>query len=65
MKKKEKIIVVSNAAIFYFVFRARAEAEEARQKAKEDDDVGVCASVFCINNSELDVRSPCAFSECC
>lgn len=44
-KEKTNPTVVINAAIFYLVFRARAEAEEARQKAKEDDDVGVCVHV--------------------
>lgn len=58
--------MVSNAAIFHFVFRARAEAEEARQKAKEDDDVGVCVYVgFCIYNSQWDIISSHALSECC
>lgn len=41
--------MVFNAAVFHFVFRARAEAEEARQKAKEDDDVGVyMCVVLCV-----------------
>lgn len=56
-EKKKNSTVVFNA-IFYFVFRARAEAEEARQKAKEDDDVGVyvCGYVCVI---QWDSRSPC------
>lgn len=48
----------------FFLFRARAEAEEARQKAKEDDDVGLCVHVcFCIDNSQVDVRLH-VLSEC-
>lgn len=45
VKKEKKNSTVVFNAVFYFVCRARAEAEEARQKAKEDDDVGVYVCV--------------------